>query len=88
MLDLYFKYKGVLRRLRSGAFGGEMDRIAAHLAESGYKHVSAKLYIGRLGRFSDFAARHSLSTMIHRTVIDRFVDSLPTVTRREPYLDA
>ena len=26
MLDQYFKYPGVLRRLRSGALGGEMDR--------------------------------------------------------------
>jgi len=77
MLDLYFKYKGVLRRLRSGALGGEMDRIAAQLTESGYKRASAKVYISRLSRFSDFAARHSLSTMIDQTVIDRFVDSLP-----------
>jgi len=82
MLDLYFKYKGVLRRLRSGVLGGEMDRIAAHLAERGYKRASAKLYISRLGRFSDFAARHSLSTMIDQTVIDRFVDSLPTAAPR------
>jgi integrase/recombinase XerD len=84
MLDLYFKYKGVLRRLRSGALGGEMDRIAAQLTESGYKCASAKvyIYISRLSRFSDFAARHSLSTIIDQTVIDRFVDSLPTAASR------
>lgn len=78
MLDLYFKYKGVLRRLRSGALGGEMDRIAAYLAESGYKRASAKLYISRLSRFSDFAARHSRSTIIDQSVIDQFENGLPT----------
>ena len=40
MLELYFKYPGVLRRLRSGVLGGEMDRIAAHFAEIGYKRAS------------------------------------------------
>ena len=33
MLELYFKYPRVLRRLRSGALGQEMDRIAAHFSE-------------------------------------------------------
>ena len=28
MLDCYFKYPGVLKRLRNGALGEEMDRIA------------------------------------------------------------
>jgi len=82
MLELYFKYKGVLRRLRTGALGGEMDRIAAHLAEIGYKRASAKLYISQLSRFSDFAARHSLATKIDQILIDRFLDSLPTAAPR------
>ena len=33
MLELYYKYPGVLRRLRDGGLGGEMDRIAAYLWE-------------------------------------------------------
>jgi len=57
MLDFYYKYPGVLRRLRDGALGNEMDRIAAHFADLGYNRVSAKIYIGRLGKFSEFAAR-------------------------------
>jgi integrase/recombinase XerD len=47
MLDQYFKYPGVLRRLRNGALGGEMDRIAAHLSAIGYKRASAKIYISQ-----------------------------------------
>ncbi|WP_352852378.1 hypothetical protein [Mesorhizobium sp. M0895] len=30
MLEFYFSYCGVLKRLRSGALGGEMDRLAEH----------------------------------------------------------
>jgi integrase/recombinase XerD len=82
MLEQYFKYPSVLRRLRSGALGGDMDRIAAHFAEIGYKHDAAKLYLSRLGRFSDFAARTAVTATIDRTVIDRFLNSLPTTSSR------
>ena len=82
MLDLYFKYRGVLRRLRSGALGGEMDRIAAHFSEIGYKRASAKLYISRLARFSDFVNRDSQTAKIDQTIIDRFVQSFPTASPR------
>ena len=35
MLDFYFTYPKVLRRLRDGVLGNEMDRIAAHFFEIG-----------------------------------------------------
>ena len=82
MLDLYYKYPRVLQRLRSGALGGEMDRIAAHFSKIGYKRASAKIYISQLARFSDFAARNAGSTTIDQAVIDRFVRSLPTASPR------
>jgi integrase/recombinase XerD len=82
MLELYFKYPRVLRRLRSGALGGEMDRIAAHFSEVGYKRASAKIYISQLGRFSDFAARNARTAVIDQTVIDRFMHSLRTAAPR------
>ena len=75
MLELYFKYPGVLRRLRSGALGEEMDRIAAHFSEVGYKRASAKLYISRLAKFSDFAVRNSRTATIDQTIIDRFMQA-------------
>jgi len=34
-----------------------MDRIAAYLAEFGYKRASAKVYLSRLGRFSGSVPR-------------------------------
>ena len=82
MLEQYFQYPRVLRRLRGGALGGEMDRIATHFTELGYKHESAKVYISRLARFSAFAARHAGAATIDQEVIDRFVQSLPTATPR------
>ncbi len=80
MLEKYFRYPGVLRRLRSGALGGEMDRIAAHLAEIGYRHKSAKAYLSHLGRFSDFVARNGRTTAIDPQLVDRFLQSLGTAT--------
>jgi integrase/recombinase XerD len=41
MLEFYFSYRGVLNRLRSGALGAEMDRIAGDLHSQGYKPASA-----------------------------------------------
>ena len=75
MLELYFKYPRVLRRLRSGAFGEEMDRIAAHFFEVGYKRASAKIYISQIARFSVFAVRHAGAATIDQDMIDRFVQS-------------
>ncbi|WP_416068700.1 hypothetical protein NMA58_30830 (plasmid) [Rhizobium sp. YTUHZ045] len=43
MLEFYFSYRGVLKRLRSGALGGEMDRLAEHFFALGYKRASAKI---------------------------------------------
>ena len=34
MLEFYFSYRGVLKRLRGGALGAEMDRIAEHFSRS------------------------------------------------------
>jgi integrase/recombinase XerD len=82
MLDFYFKYPRVLRRLRGGALGNEMDRIAAHFSDLGYNRVSAKIYISRLARFSEFAARDAGTARIDQDVIDRFLLSFRTESPR------
>ena len=81
MLERYFKYPQVLRRLRSGMLGEEMDHIATHLFEVGYKHASAKTYISQLGRFSKYVTRNG-GTPVDRDTIDHFMCSLPTVASR------
>lgn len=82
MLELYFKYPGVLKRLRSGALGEEMDRIASYFFEVGYKRASAKIYISRLCKFSEYLGSNARTRTIDQDVIDRFIQNLRTATAR------
>jgi len=82
MLELYFRYPRVLRRLRGGGLGDEMDRIAAYLSEFGYKRGSAKVYLSRLGSFRGSVSRTARTMPIDQAVIDRFVDGHPTEASR------
>lgn len=56
MLEFYFSYRGVHKRLRDGALGAEMDRGILFLV--GFKRASAKHYLSRIARFSHFAAAY------------------------------
>jgi site-specific recombinase XerD len=80
MLELYYRYPRVLERLRSGALGAEMDRIAAHLSEVGYRPDSARIYLTRIARFSRFAADIGCrdATTIDRDTIEQFLLAQPT----------
>lgn len=82
MLGFYFSYRGVLQRLRSGALGAEMDRIAGDLFSQGYKRASAKLYLSRIARFGQFAAAHCGSEPIGATVVDRYLRTFDTDSAR------
>jgi integrase/recombinase XerD len=82
MLEFYFKYPRVLRRLRNGGLGDEMDRIAADLWEKGYKRGSAKIYLSRLGRFSEHLSHAARHTPIRQAVIDAFLDAYSTKAPR------
>ena len=55
MLEFYFSYRGVLKRLRSGALGAEMDRIASYFSSLGCGDASLKqsarhITVGRSAR--------------------------------------
>lgn len=76
MLEFYFSYRGVLQRLRSGALGTEMDRIAADLHSQGYKPASAKIYLSRLARFSHYAGKRCGSEPISAIIIGRYLRTL------------
>jgi|SRR5580700_431323 integrase/recombinase XerD len=82
MLEHYFRYPRVLRRLRGGGLGDELDRIAAYLFENGYRRESAKIYLSRLGRFSGFVPRAARGKLIRRAVIDNFVAEHQTEASR------
>jgi integrase/recombinase XerD len=78
MLEFYFSYREVLRRLRGGALGAEMDRIAGHFSLLGYQRASAKIYLSRIARFSRFAAECSGSGPISEVIIDRYLRTFAT----------
>lgn len=82
MLEFYFTYRGVLKRLRSGALGAEMDRIAGDLFSQGYNTSSAKLYLSRIARFSHFAATRCGSQPISVTIVDRYLRAFNTGSPR------
>jgi integrase/recombinase XerD len=84
MLELFYKYPKVLERMRGGALGGEMDCIAAHLAEVGYTRASARIYLAQIARFSRFAAEagHQSPASIGRDVVERFLLELGTPSAR------
>lgn len=82
MLESYFSYRGVLKRLRSGALGNEMDRIAEHFLSLGYKRASAKIYLSRISRFSRFAAMRCGSMPIGQDVIDSYLRRFSTDSPR------
>ncbi|MER9445952.1 hypothetical protein NKI79_32590 [Mesorhizobium sp. M0340] len=80
MLEFYFSYCGVLKRLRSGALGGEMDRLAEFAL--GYKRASAKIYLSRIARFSQFAATRCGPMPIHQDVVDSYLCTFMTDSPR------
>jgi hypothetical protein len=77
MLESYFSYRGVLRRLRSGALGAEMDRIAGYFSSLGYQRASAKVYLSRIARFSWFVAEHCGSGRINEDIVARYLRTFP-----------
>ena len=82
MLEFYFSYRGVLKRLRSGALGAAMDRIAGDLHSQGFKPASAKLYLSRIARISHFAAERCGSKPISATIVDRYLRTLGACSPR------
>lgn len=75
MLHLYFKYPGVLRRMRQGPLGDKIDAIASDLGRAGYTRLSARRYLSLIASFSRYAMRqrcHRVHT-IDRPLIERFL---------------
>lgn len=75
MLHRYFKYPGVLRRMRQGPLGAEMDAIASDLERAGYTRLSARRYLSLIASFSRFAmqAGRLRARTIDRAFVERFL---------------
>ncbi|WP_245426471.1 hypothetical protein [Sinorhizobium sp. NG07B] len=78
---LFFESWGT-QTARSGALGGEMDRLAEHFFTVGYKRASATIYLSRIARFSQFAGTRCGLMPIHQDVIDSSLGSFTTDTPR------
>jgi len=61
MLESYFKYPGVLRRMRRGPLAGDIDRLASELARAGYTRATARRYLSLVAMFSRYAERRELT---------------------------
>jgi hypothetical protein len=57
MLNRYFKYPGVLRRMRFGPLGTEIDIVAEDLEHAGYTYLAAKPYLSLIASFSRSALK-------------------------------
>ncbi|MGA9058103.1 MAG: site-specific integrase [Terriglobia bacterium] len=57
MLNRYFKYPGVLRRMRLGPLRTEIDIVADDLERAGYTYLSAKRYLSLIASFSRYALK-------------------------------
>jgi site-specific recombinase XerD len=82
VLEHYFKYPRVLRRLRGGGLGDELDRIAAYLFENGYQRAAAKVYLSRLALFSSFVSGTARGRPVTRAEIESFVGERETDASR------
>ena len=57
MLTRYFKYPSVLRRMRLGPLGREINIVADDLKRTGYTYLSAKRYLSLIASFSRYALK-------------------------------
>ena len=75
MLEHYFKYPGVLRRMRLGPLGVEIDAMASDLERAGYTRLSARRYLSLTARFSRYAMRSGCVRIhtIDRALVERFL---------------
>ena len=78
MLNHYFKYPGVLRRMRLGPLGAEIDRVAEHLERTGYTYFSAKRYLSLIASFSRYALQSGCVqvTAVDHALVERFLREL------------
>jgi len=72
MLEFYFKYPGVLLRMRRGPLAGDIDDLAAELARVGYTRATARRYLSLVAKFSRYAERRGLarSSILDGTLLE------------------
>lgn len=79
MLEAFFKYRGVLKRMRCGPLKDEIDCIADDLQRTGYTRKTTVRYLSLVGSFSRFAADAGCteSRGIDGSLVERFLREFP-----------
>jgi site-specific recombinase XerD len=75
MLESYFKYRGVLRRMRRGPLAGDIDDLAAEFVSVGYTRATARRYLSLVAKLSRYAERRGLvrSKTLDGALLERFL---------------
>lgn len=75
MLNRYFKYPGVLRRMRLGPLRAAIDIVADDLERAGYAYLSAKRYLSLIASFSRYALKSGCvrAQTIDWALVERFL---------------
>ena len=78
MLDSYFKYPGVLRRMRHGSLAADIDGFAEELARLGYARATARRYLSLMATFSRYAERvgHKRRETVDVALVERFLSRM------------
>lgn len=71
----YFKYPGVLRRMRLGPLAGKIDIVADDLKRAGYAYLSVKRYLSLIASFSRYALESGCvrAEAIDDALVERFL---------------
>src|SRR5262245_27246953 len=80
MLERYFMYPGVLKRMRRGPLVHEIEEIAGTLEQTGYSRATVRRYLSLVASFSRYAqsVRCTDPERINRTLMERFLVEFPT----------
>ncbi|WP_437631625.1 hypothetical protein [Sorangium sp. So ce854] len=80
MLESYFKYPGVLRRMRRGPLADDIDRLAEELGRLGYTRATARRYLSLVATFSRYAQRMGVACpeTLDIALVERFLTQMPT----------
>ncbi len=79
MLERYFRYPRVLRRLRQGPLAEEIDHIASDLERTGYSAGASKRYLSLVASFSRYASQAGCTEpqLVNAALVERFLAEFP-----------
>lgn len=79
MLESYFKYPGVLRRMRRGPLAEDIDALAEDFARIGYARATVRRYLSLVASFSRYADRagHTRPEALDMALVERFLSRIP-----------